>query len=108
MKVLKMSDMKDGWFVGDFEPTAWHTKDFEVNHRVHPQGQFWDMHYHDRVTEINYLIKGKMQMQDTILNAGDIFIMYPWEITKPEFLEDCEIICVKVPSGNDKRVIKQV
>ena len=98
--------MKEGWFVGAFEPTAYHTDKFEVNYRIHPCGQKWDTHYHTKVTEINLLIKGKMVIQDKELTTGDIFIIEPWEITNPVFLEDCEIICVKTPSKNDKIVIK--
>jgi mannose-6-phosphate isomerase-like protein (cupin superfamily) len=106
MKILKLSDMKDGWFVGGFEPTAHDTSDFEVNYRIHPEGQCWETHYHTDITEINLLIRGKMTMQNRELNSGDIFIIEPWEITDPVFLEDCEIICVKTPSKNDKVVIK--
>lgn len=97
--------MKSGWFVGGFEPTAFYTKDFEVNYRIHPAGQKWDWHYHTEVTEINLLIRGKMKIQDRELNDGDIFIIEPYEITDPVFIEDCEIICVKTPSAKDKRVI---
>ena len=106
MKIQKLSDMKSGWFIGAFDPTAYHSKDFEVNYRVHPKGQEWDTHYHTEVTEINLLIKGQMTIQEKLLTSGDIFIIEPWEITNPVFLEDCEIICVKVPSANDKKVIK--
>lgn len=106
MKVLKIADMNSGWFVGGFEPTAYYTKDFEVNYRVHPKGQEWPTHYHTDVTEINLLIKGKMTIQNKELNGGDIFIIEPWEITDPVFLEDCEIICVKTPSKNDKVIVK--
>ena len=35
MQVLRIEDMKGGWFVGDFEPTAYKTKDFEVSYKVH-------------------------------------------------------------------------
>jgi hypothetical protein len=105
MIIKRIEDMKSGWFVGGFEPTAYYTKEFEVNYRVHPAGQNWDMHYHSKVTEINLLIKGKMTMQGKELNSGDIFIIEPWEITDPIFIEDCELICVKLPSENDKKVI---
>ena len=106
MKVMRIEDMHSGWFVGGFSPTAYYTKDFEVNYRIHPAGQKWDTHYHTVVTEINLLIKGKMTLQGKELNSGDIFIMEPYEITDPVFIEDCEIICVKTPSDNDKKVIK--
>ena len=108
MKILKLKDMKDGWFVGGFQPTAYYTKDVEVNYRVHPKDQQWDVHYHSKVTEITLLVKGKMIIQDKELVSGDIFIIEPWEITDPIFLEDCETICVKLPSINDKEVVKKV
>ena len=94
--------MVGGWFVGDFEPTAYKTKDFEVSYKLHPKGQEWDIHYHTDVTEINYVIRGNMVLQGKTLKTGDIFILEPYEIADPNFLEDTEIICVKTPSINDK------
>ena len=108
MKISKLADMHSGWFVGAFTPTAYHTDQVEVNYRVHKKGELWDMHYHTTVTEINLLIKGKMTMQGQELNGGDIFIIEPWEITDPIFLDDCEVICVKMPSSNDKKSIVHV
>lgn len=102
MKLFKLDDMTRGWFVGAFEPTAWSTPQFEVGYRVHKVGSR-DDHYHTVVTEINLIISGCMRLQDRLLGAGDIFILEPWEITNPEFLEDTGIVCVKVPSLNDKK-----
>ena len=99
--------MSRGWFVGGFEPTAWHTTDFEVGYRTHPQGSGGDdHHYHTTVTEINLITAGRMRLQDRELVCGDIFVLEPWEITNPEFLEDTSIVCVKFPSVNDKRPLK--
>ncbi len=103
MKLFKHSDMLRGWFVGAFEPTAYYTKDFEVGFRTHKPSDPPDLHFHTQVTEINLITSGRMRIQDTELTAGDIFILYPWEITNPEFLEDTSIICVKTPSMNDKQ-----
>ena len=94
--------MHKGWFVGNFEPTAYSTPDFEVNYRKHEKGEFWAPHYHTEVTEINLLIRGKMIIQNETLVEGDIFVIEPYEIADPEFLTDCEIICAKTPSSNDK------
>jgi hypothetical protein len=47
---------------------------------------------------MNYLIRGKMVIQNVELNAGDVFVFEKGEIANPEFLEDCELIVVKVPS----------
>lgn len=106
MKILKLKDMKSGWYIGNFEPTAFKSENFEVNYRIHPKGEQWPFHYHTDVTEINLLINGKMKIQNNILNSGDIFIISPYEITDPEFLEDCSVVCVKTPSLNDKVSIK--
>jgi quercetin dioxygenase-like cupin family protein len=102
MKILNIDNMVGGWFVGNFEPTAYKTKDFEVSYKLHPKGQEWDVHYHTDVTEINYVIRGKMILQGKTLKTGDIFILEPYEIADPNFIEDTEIICVKTPSINDK------
>ena len=90
--------MKGGWFVGDFKPTAFKTDEFEVCYKHHIKGEIWDTHYHKVGTEINYLINGKMTIQNTELNEGDIFILRPYEIADPIFLEDCTVLIIKTPS----------
>ena len=98
MKIHKIKDMKDGWFVGNFEPTTFKTDKFEVCYKQHIKGEKWGTHYHKEGTEINYLINGKMVLQNVELNTGDIFILYPYEIADPVFVEDCTILIVKTPS----------
>ena len=73
MKIRKMEEMYEGWFIGDFEPTVCKTKDFEVCYKIHEQGEVWPVHYHKVAKEINYLIRGKMTIQGTELSTGDIF-----------------------------------
>ena len=90
--------MKGGWFVGNFEPTAYKTDQFEVSYKTHPKGDKWDAHYHIEAVEINYLIRGKMTIQGRELAAGDVFVLNSYEVADPEFLEDCELIVVKTPS----------
>ena len=98
-----MKDMTGGWFIGDFEPTSFKTKDFEVCYKHHKKGEKWDVHYHKKSTEINYLVEGRMRLQDIEISSGDIFILKPYEIADPEFLEDCKLVIVKTPScTNDK------
>ena len=108
MKLSRIEDYVGGWFVGNFSPTAYKTNQFEVSFKIHPKGQKWDIHYHDTVTEINVVVRGNMILQGKELKTGDVFILEPYEIADPEFLEDTEIICVKTPSLNDKiSVIKK-
>jgi hypothetical protein len=107
MIIKKIDEMFRGWFIGDFEPSVYKTKDFEVGYLLHKKGEYWKAHYHAIGTEVNYLIRGKMilknvnyenKIQDVELNAGDLFMLYPHEIADPIFLEDCEFIVVKFPS----------
>jgi hypothetical protein len=39
-----------------------------------------------------------MKIQNQIIEEGDIFILSPYEIADPIFLEDCEVLIVKTPS----------
>jgi quercetin dioxygenase-like cupin family protein len=107
MIISKFKDYKDGWFIGNFEPSAYKTEAFEVCYKIHKKGERWATHYHKIGTEINYLIEGKMQIQGKTLESGDVFIIPPYEIADPIFVEDCKIIIVKTPSSiGDKYTLK--
>jgi hypothetical protein len=98
MKTHKLSKMYRGWFVGNFDPCAFKTPEFEVGILKHLKGEIWPKHYHKVATEINCLISGKMVIQGTELEPGDIFIFDPMEVADPIFLEDCTIVVIKTPS----------
>lgn len=98
MQVIDFGQMKGGWFIGNFEPTALKTEDFEVCWKLHKQGEFWPRHYHRVATEYNLLVEGKMRIKDAVLEAPCIFVLQPNEVADPEFLEDCKIVIVKTPS----------
>ena len=106
MRIGKMKDMKRGWCIGNFSPSILTTKDFEVGILHHPKGEKWSAHYHKIATEYNILISGKMRVCDQELTAGDWFIIEPMEIADPIFYEDCQIVCIKIPSNtNDKYLV---
>ena len=108
MKITKIEDYKDGWFIGNFEPSAIKTDQFEVCYKIHKKGEKWNTHYHKVGTEINYLIKGEMVIQDKKLTSGDVFVIYPYEIANPIFLTDCALVIVKTPSDTkDKYVVNE-
>ena len=104
-KIYKMNDMFRGWYVGNFEPSAYKTKDFEAGYLLHKKGEQCDVHYHKYMTEVNFLVKGKMTLNDIELNEGDIFIIDKYEIACPIFLEDCYIFVLKVPSVPGDKII---
>tara|TARA_B100000902_G_scaffold399844_1_gene472956 strand:- start:7952 stop:9619 length:1668 start_codon:yes stop_codon:yes gene_type:complete len=104
-KLYKMKDMFRGWYIGNFEPAAYKTKTFEAGYLIHKKGEMWDVHYHEHIKEINFLVKGKMILNDLEINEGDIFIIDKYEIACPIFLEDCYIFVIKVPSVIGDKVI---
>lgn len=106
MDIYKIEDMFRGWFIGNFEPTVFKTSEVEVGFKVHKKNEKYEMHYQTQVVEINLLISGKMKMHNKDLVSGDIFILYPYEVSDQEFIEDCEIVCIKIPGiTNDKVVV---
>lgn len=98
MLIDKLSRMKGGWFIGDFDPSIIQSKEFEACYKLHKKGENWPRHIHKIATEITVLIRGRMRIMGQTLESGDIFVIYPNEISDPEFLEDCEVIIVKLPS----------
>jgi hypothetical protein len=46
-----------------------------------------------------------MTIQNKELNEGDIFILNPYEIADPIFLEDCTVLIVKTPSVPDDKYV---
>lgn len=98
MKITKITDYLRGWFIGNFDPSLLKTPDFEVGLLTHKKDENWPSHYHKKSVEYNVLVTGKMIIQGKELNSGDVFILDKDEISDPIFLEDCTVVCVKVPS----------
>lgn len=105
MTIYSFDDMKGGWFVGPFTPTAFKTNACEVSYKIHKEGEVWPTHYHRQATEINLLVKGVMVIQGIQLSSGMVFVLEAYEIANPVFLTDCHIVCVKVPGVLDDKVV---
>lgn len=103
-----MKDMKRGWFIGDFDDSAFRTEDAEVCFAIHKEGETPRPHVHKVATEITAIIEGKVMITAYeyprptrtvyIFEAGDIFVVPPYTAVAPEILEDTKAIVVKVPS----------
>tara|TARA_B110000483_G_scaffold241147_1_gene323439 strand:- start:1697 stop:2764 length:1068 start_codon:yes stop_codon:yes gene_type:complete len=109
-KLYKFENMKTpnhdgGWFIGNFEPSVYKTNDFEVGHLFIKKDEATPVHYHNNHMEINYIIKGKMSINNKILEKGDIFLFDKNVISSSYFYEDTQIICVKTPSLPGDKII---
>lgn len=108
MKIFNLANMFRGWFIGDFEPNVYKTKNFEVGLLTHEKGEEWPAHYHKISTEVNLLISGEMIIQGETINPGMIFVLEPYEVADPIFLKDCKVLCVKIPSvPGDKYLVEK-
>lgn len=106
MKIYKLNDMVRGWFIGNFEPSVLRTEGFEVGVLIHKKNEDWAGHYHKIATEYNVLLSGKMSINGIMIEEGDIFVIEPNQSAFPVFMEDCKVLCVKVPSViGDKYII---
>ena len=97
MKKFESKDMFRGWFVGDFEPSSFKTKDCEVAHQKYKAGDYEQKHMHKVATEITSIIKGKVVMNGIEYQEGDIIVINPGEATDFKAITDAENIVVKVP-----------
>lgn len=98
MRKFNSSEMIKGWFVGDFSPTAFLTKDCEVALKEYKAGDYESKHLHKVATEITLIVKGKVLMNEKEYKAGDIIVMEPGEATDFKALTDAINVIVKVPS----------
>jgi len=106
MKLEKLSNMKKGWFIGNFTPSLIKTDDFEVAVKFYKKGEREEFHYHKIATEITVIVSGCVRMNGVDYSAGDIIEIPPCEGTDFEALQDVITTVVKLPSAeNDKYVV---
>lgn len=99
----KMSEMKLGWFIGNFEPSILRTDKVEVAIKRYHEGQKEPFHFQKVATEITVLIEGKARMGSQFLEAGDIILLDAGEICDFEAITETVLVAVKLPSiPNDK------
>ena len=95
--------MKDGWFVGDFEPTALRTASCEVACKRYRRGERQDRHVHRVAVEATLILGGRARMAGRVCDPGDVIVLDPGEATDFEALDDLMTVVVKIPSvKNDK------
>ena len=95
-----------GWLIGDFIPSIEINKEAEIAYLQHEKLSKWDYHYHKESIEINILVKGSEEINGIIYRENDLFIIDKNIIACPIFSDNCDIICIKIPSvPKDKYII---
>ncbi|MBS1970394.1 MAG: hypothetical protein JSU04_08800 [Bdellovibrionales bacterium] len=107
MNTYDISKMTKGWFIGDFQPNVFHSKDFEVAVKYYKAGDKEGKHLHKISTEYTMIASGRVKMNSITYAAGAIIEIQPNEATDFEALEDTITVVVKVPSSqNDKYLVE--
>ena len=103
MDVYNIKNFKNGWFIGNFEPSIFKNPFFEVAHHFHAKGYTGPLHTHFVAEEVTYIVKGSLVASGKKMTAGDMFVYHPKEVADVTFLEDTDLIVIKWPSViNDK------
>ena len=109
MRIARMEDMVRGWFVGNFEPTAYKTNECEVAVKHYNAGDMESAHFHKLATEITVIVSGTVRMNGEDYHSGDIIIEEPGDVTDFEALSDVINVVVKCPgANNDKYVVEEI
>ena len=106
MKRYQITNMAGGWFIGDFLPSVFQNKAFEIGIKYYQAGDRGPHHVHRQATEVTALVQGRVRMMDQELSQGDIIVLEPGEASGFEALEDSALVVVKYPSvPSDKHLI---
>ncbi len=105
MRSERLADMKGGWFVGAFLPTAFSTNACEVAVKRFTAGQTEAAHYHAIATEITLVQEGSVRMSGQDWVAGDIVVLDPGDVTAFEAITDAVLVVVKTPGALDDKYI---
>jgi mannose-6-phosphate isomerase-like protein (cupin superfamily) len=106
MELSKIKDFVGGWFIGNFEPSLDNREDFEVSVKYYKAGDVEKRHLHKIATEYTVIAKGKVKMNNEIIEEGTIVKIEKNESTDFEVLEDTITLVVKTPSvKNDKYIV---
>lgn len=107
MEINKIKDFHKGWIVGNFSPSLFTTKEFEVGIKYFSQGEIEAAHFQLTATEITVVISGVISLGGQIFELGDVIKVLPQEVTDFVSITDSVLVCVKFPSHpNDKVVVE--
>jgi len=105
VKKDNIKSMKNGWFIGNFNPSVLKTNEVEVALKEYEQGDYEDAHFHKIATEITLIVEGEVEMFNERYKKGDILTIYPDEITDFKALTKVKTFVVKLPGANEDKYI---
>jgi quercetin dioxygenase-like cupin family protein len=104
----KIENYTNGWFIGDFDPAVFRSRDFEVCIKTFKKGDVEEAHFQKSAIEITLVVSGYCRMGTNMLATGDILLLEPGEISDFEALEDSVVLGVKAPSLPKDKVLASI
>jgi len=105
MELGNVNDYWAGWFVGNFDPVFFHSREVEISLKRLRQGEIEPRHYQVTATEISLIVSGHCRIGDTFLGPNEILKIEPNVTADFEAITDVVIVAIKFPSiPNDKRL----
>lgn len=106
MKKDNIKEYKDGWIIGNFEPSIIKNSDFEIAIKKYPNNYESQLHLHKYSTEITVIISGSAIINGIKFNVGDIAIIEKNESCKFLATDDNTItLVIKTPSVIGDKII---
>lgn len=112
MKVDEIKNFTGGWFVGNFSPTLFSSKEVEVACKDYEAGIVEKAHYHKIATELTLVTEGfakfvinpgTLEETEKTIFPGQIATIEPGTIVQFHALTNVKTVVVKYPSvKNDK------
>lgn len=98
MKEHDLKDMINGWCIGDFTPSIYKTKDFEMAVKRYKAGVIETAHKHKIAKEITIVVEGLIMMNNKEYGKNKIIIVEPGEINQFHSITDSVLVVIKTPS----------
>jgi mannose-6-phosphate isomerase-like protein (cupin superfamily) len=102
------SDLKTfvkGWFIGNFEPTLFDTKEFEIAIKRYKSGDKESAHYHRMADEYTVVVSGRVSMNNQTYGEDDIIFIKKGESTDFISLSDSVTCVIKIPCVKDDKFL---
>ena len=106
MNKYRLDSFTKGWFIGNFSPTIFNSKDFEVAVKYFKPGDKEEAHMQSISTEITVVIEGNIQISSNTFTSGDIIMIPPGEFADFESITASKLVCVKFPSIPNDKILK--
>jgi quercetin dioxygenase-like cupin family protein len=103
LEKYNLEDMFKGWFIGNFEPSIFKTKDVEVGVKKYKAGNYENAHFHKIATEFTVIISGEVEMNGEVYKENDIIKIVPNVVTNFKAITDVITVVVKLPGANDDK-----